>query len=158
MIKASVFERMMLPALTAVFPFAIIAGQLGLDLCRWWMVYDIAASVAIVTGIVTFGMRKTAGPMLTVSYPWAIYWVGLAALTTLQGFFYAELRNQCPVSGPIIPIDMLLEWLIAPPVLTVVAASAFRYTRTATARRMTREHKDTDADRRQRGRRGTTCG
>lgn len=119
----------MLPTLTAIFPFAIVVGQLGLGVCRWWAVYVVAAAVAITMSIGTFAMCKAGGPRLTVGYPWAIYWLGLAALTAVQGFFYTEFRNQCPVRGPIIPIDMLLEWLIAPIVLMVVMVSAFRYSR-----------------------------
>ncbi|OHU38590.1 hypothetical protein BKG80_12665 [Mycobacteroides chelonae] len=66
------------------------------------------------------------GPGLAVSRSWAFFWISLAALTAVQGFFYAELRHRCPAAGPIIAIDAFLEWLIAPVVLVVVAGSALR--------------------------------
>ncbi|OHU79780.1 hypothetical protein [Mycobacteroides chelonae] len=75
------------------------------------------------------------GPGLAVSRSWALFWVSLAALTSVQGFFYAELRDQCPVRGPIIAIDAVLEWLIAPVVLVAVAGGALRRTWIAARRK-----------------------
>lgn len=121
----------MLLALVIAFPFAVIAGQLGLDACRWWAVYGLAAAVATLAGLTTL-VRCVAGRQgLTVSYPWAVYWATFALLTTTQSRFYAEFRHQCPVIGPLIPIDMFLEWLIAPMVLV----SVFRLLMRARSRR-----------------------
>jgi hypothetical protein len=110
----------MLLTLVVVFPFAIIAGQFNLDACRWWAVYGIAAAVATLAGLTTLVIRVVGRPGLTVSYPWAAYWAAFALLTATQSFFYAEFRHQCPVFGPLIPVDMFLEWLIAPTVLVNV--------------------------------------
>ncbi|MEU9804943.1 hypothetical protein [Mycobacterium sp. NPDC050853] len=44
--KSSSIRPHMLLMLIVAFPFAIIAGQLNLDPCRWWAVYSIAAAVA----------------------------------------------------------------------------------------------------------------
>ncbi|MBA0045832.1 hypothetical protein MLB1_05840 [Mycobacteroides sp. LB1] len=110
----------MLLMLIVAFPFAIIAGQLNLDPCRWWAVYSIAAAVATLAGLTTLAMRVVGRPGLAVSYPWAIYWAAFALLTATQSFLYAEFRHHCPVFGPLIPVDMFLEWLIAPTVLVNV--------------------------------------
>lgn len=128
MINRQFIERATWATLTAVLPLAIVAGQIGLDICRWWIMYGTAAGAAILMSIGTFAMRRVAGRQLTVSYSWALFWIVLAALTGAQCIFYAHFRNQCPVVGPMIPVDMLLEWLIAPIVLTALVVSALRHT------------------------------
>ncbi|WP_078288481.1 hypothetical protein [Mycobacterium sp. D16R24] len=134
MLNQQFIGRVTLPILAVVFPFMIVAGQLGLDICRWWIVYGTATIVAVLMGITTFGMCNSNGPGLAVSQSWALFWISLAALTAVQGFFYAQFRHQCPVTGPIIAIDAFLEWLIAPVVLVVVSGSAFRRAWTAARR------------------------
>ncbi|ANA99835.1 Uncharacterised protein [Mycolicibacterium phlei] len=126
MLNQQFIGRVALPIFAAVLPFMIVAGQLGLDVCRWWIVYGTATIVAVLMGITTFGVCNSNGPGLAVSRSWALFWVSLATLTAVQGYFYAEFRDQCPVLGPIIAIDAFLEWLIAPVVLVVVAGSALR--------------------------------
>lgn len=135
MLNPQFIGRVALPIFAAVFPFMIIAGQLGLDVCRWWIVYGTATMVAALMGITTFSMCNSHGPGLAVSRSWAFFWISLAALTAVQGFFYAEFRDQCPVRGPIIAIDAFLEWLIAPVILVVVAGSALRRAWTAARRK-----------------------
>ncbi|AMU57109.1 Uncharacterised protein [Mycobacteroides abscessus subsp. abscessus] len=115
-----------LPTLSIMLPFAIIVGQLGFDPCRWWIVYCTAAAVAMGLAVGTSRMRKTSGARPTTSPPWTFFWIGLAALTAVQGGFYSQFRNQCPVVGPIIPIDMFLEWIVAPTVLVAAALSVCR--------------------------------
>jgi hypothetical protein len=134
MLNQQFIGRVALPIFTAVFPFMIIAGQLGLDICRWWIAYGTATIVAALMGITTFGMCNSNGPGLALSRSWVLFWTSLAALTAAQGFFYAQFRHHCPVVGPIIAIDAFLEWLIAPVVLVVVAGSAFRRAWTAARR------------------------
>ncbi|WP_235687304.1 hypothetical protein [Mycobacteroides chelonae] len=126
MLNPQFIGRVALPIFAAVLPFVIIAGQLGLDVCRWWIVYSTATMAAALMGITTFSMCNSNGPGLAVSRSWAFFWISLAALTAVQGFFYAKLRHRCPAAGPIIAIDAFLEWLIAPVVLVVVAGSALR--------------------------------
>ncbi|MBB4852993.1 hypothetical protein HNP40_000359 [Mycobacteroides chelonae] len=133
MLNQQFIERVALPILTVVFPFVIVAGQLGLDICRWWIVYGTATIVAVPMGIATLVMCNSSGSGLAVSHSWALFWFSLAALTAVQGFFYAQFRHQCPVAGPIIAIDAFLEWLTAPVVLVVVVGSTLR--RAWTARR-----------------------
>lgn len=82
MLNQQFIGRVALPIFTAAFPFTIIAGQLGLDICRWWIVYGTAAIVAALTGIGTFAMCNSSGPRLTVSYAWAFFWISLAALAS----------------------------------------------------------------------------
>lgn len=86
-----------LPTLSIMLPFAIIVGQLGFDPCRWWIVYCTAAAVAMGLAVGTSRMRKTSGARPTTSPPWTFFWIGLAALTAVQGGFYSQFRNQCPV-------------------------------------------------------------
>lgn len=67
MLNPQFIGRVALPIFAAVFPFMIIAGQLGLDVCRWWIVYGTATMVAALMGITTFSMRNSHGPGLAVS-------------------------------------------------------------------------------------------
>ncbi|MUM18281.1 hypothetical protein FZI91_03995 [Mycobacterium sp. CBMA271] len=131
MINRQFIVRKTWPTLTVLLPFAIVAGQLGLDICRWWIAYGTAAGAAVLMGVGTIAIIRATGPGLTVDYSWVLFWLSLAALTAVQGYFYAKFRHQCPVLGPIIPVDMLLEWLVAPIVLGMVTAAAFRHRRTA---------------------------
>lgn len=54
MLNPQFIGRVALPIFAAVLPFVIIAGQLGLDVCRWWIVYSTATMVAALMGITTF--------------------------------------------------------------------------------------------------------
>lgn len=133
MLNQQFIGRVTLPIFTTVFPFMIIAGQLCLEICRWWILYGTSTLVAALLGIATFVVCNSSGPGLAVSHSWVLFWISLAALTAVQGFLYAQFRHQCPVAGPIIAVDAFLEWLIAPVVLVVVTGSIVR--RAWTARR-----------------------
>lgn len=84
MLNPQFIGRVALPIFAAVFPFMIIAGQLGLDVCRWWIVYGTATMVTALMGITTFSMCNSHGPGLAVSRSWAFFWISLAALTAVR--------------------------------------------------------------------------
>ncbi|SKF84228.1 Uncharacterised protein [Mycobacteroides abscessus subsp. bolletii] len=88
--------------------------------------YFTAAAVAIGLAIGTSRMRTTSSTRPTTSPPWTFFWISLAALAAAQGGFYSQFRNQCPVDGSIIPIDMFLERIVAPAVLVAAALSVCR--------------------------------